>query len=158
MNPTLPYPWLPALRPLIIGIIVLSLTTGLTIKAHSQINVPIKFNLVKGESPAGRDDYYTDGRYCLAMGTPFQADHPSTDRACISMLNGEYDLHFAKTNDGLYYATGFSRGAYRYIVIASGFSYEVFSKFNNKGFSDYSTWLLNILRDSIRKGRDLHFN
>jgi hypothetical protein len=158
MNPILFYlcPSIP--RFLIIGTLVFALTTGLTTKALSQINVPIKFNLVKGKSPAGRDDYYTDGKYCLAMDTPFQADRPETDQGRLTMLDGEYNLHFRETSDGLYYGTGFSRGAYRYIVIARYFSYEVFSKFNDKGFSDYSAWLLNILRDSIRKGRDLHFN
>jgi hypothetical protein len=136
------------------------LLVGLFVSAgffsSAQIQVPEGFTLIKGESPVGRDDYFQKGMYRISEDIPFQADTPPTDEGKINMLTGVYGVPFKKTRDGLYYGTGLSRGRYKYIVVYR-FAFILSASQNDALFSDYSLWLLNMVRGAIHDKTELYF-
>ena len=123
---------------------------------NAQIKLPVNFYLVKGQSPVGRDDYYTDGQYRLNIGTPFQGGEPDIEER-KRLLSIAFGFNFNITKDGILYGTGVNNSNFKYVVIANGFSFVLTSKNNNKGFSNYSIWLLSEIRNSLRTKKRIYF-
>jgi hypothetical protein len=139
-------------------LLILVLAIAISSYATAQIKVPSNFYLVKGASPVGRDDYFTDGQYVLSEGTPFQGGMPATDGETMSLLTKGFGFYFNKTREGFYVGSGYSDHKFKYVVIVKGLSYVLTSPSQNKGFATYSKWLLNQLRFHISEGdRNLSF-
>jgi hypothetical protein len=132
---------------------------------YAQINLPKNFKLVKGPSPIGRDDYYTDGQNTFSHDTPFQADQPASNNDITNFLSHSYHVPFSKTKDGLFCGTGFTDffigdklfKKYIYVIVANSTATILSSKTNDSQFSTYSKWLLNSVRSNISNGHDLVF-
>jgi hypothetical protein len=124
--------------------------------SEAQIQVPEGFTLIRGESPAGRDDYFQKSQYRISEDIPFQSDTPPTDKGIKNLLASEYGIPFQKTRDGLYYGTGFSNHRFKYIVVYR-FAFILSNPQNDPGFSDYSLWILNSVRAAIRDKTELYF-
>src|SRR5689334_7141557 len=123
----------------------------------SQLKFPKDFKLVKGENGAGMDDYYTNGRYGFSTTNLF-ADHEFkiNDDSVKAFISSAFGFPFKTTKDGFYWGTGFQNGIYEYVIVAPpyGEDYELYSKYNDQGFSRYSIWLLSTIREYKRKGKN----
>lgn len=127
-------------------------------KGYAQIKYPNSFRLIRGESPAHRDDYYSNGRYFIYGDTPFQSDGiPNSIVETKALLTSQYELQFTKTKDNLFVATGYIKKKYKYIVVVKGIAFILVSNYNDKGFSTYSGWLLKALRNEIKQGKEISF-
>lgn len=126
----------------------------------SQIKFPKDFNLVKGENGSGLDDYFTNGKYSFNTRNLF-ADHDfkSYSDSVREFISLAYNFPFKITKDGFYWGTGLQDGFYLYVIVTPpyGVVFELSSKNNDKGFSQYSKWLLSTLREYRRKGNDYSF-
>ena len=126
----------------------------------SQLKFPDGFKLVKGENGSGRDDYFTNGKYGFTT-TNFFADHDykMNDDSVKKFISSAFGFPFKTTKDGFYWGTGSQDGFYEYVLIAPPYGevYELSSKYNGQGFSKYSIWLLNTIREYRRKGKNYSF-
>jgi len=116
-----------------------------TANAPGQIPFPKGFQLVKGESSSGKDDIYTNGRYTFQAFRTGWLEHDED-------LVKTYGFH--QTKDSLFWSTGKSEGFYFYKVY-NGDLVQLYSLYNDKGFSDYSKWLLSTMRKYRRSAKFL---
>ena len=125
---------------------------------NAQIKYPKSFKLIHGESPAGRDDYYTDGKHKISSDTPFQADGmPENSTLAKQALADEYGIAFNTTKDNLFYGTGYSKGSFKYIIVSHSIAFILSSRINDESFSKYSKWLLSAIRKEIARGSEISF-
>jgi hypothetical protein len=117
---------------------------AILISNYSYSQLPKGYKLIKGESPVGRDDYYTNGRINFMMDTPLMGDDYG-DRKNMKSLLYSYGIVFKKTKDNLYVGAGFSNGKFRFVVYRR-VAYIVTSRVNSKEFADMSNFVLNAVR------------
>lgn len=126
-----------------------------------QIKFPAGFRRIEGENGDGRDDYYyTDGRYFFDtynIAVSYD-DFKKNDDSVKNYLSVNFGFPFHITKDGLCWGTGVKDGFYSYIVMTStGADIELYSKFNDSAFSNYSVWLITTIREYKKKGKDAYF-
>ena len=112
---------------------------------HCFAQLPIDYKLVRGKEPAGRGDYYTNGRIKFILDTPLMGDDFG-DKRNMGTLATDYGIGFKKTKDNLYIGSGFAKGKFRFVVYHK-FAYIVVSEFNNKEYSDMCQFVLNAVRN-----------
>ena len=101
------------------------------VNALGQIPFPKGFHLVKGDALSGKDDISTNGRYTFQVLRTAWLEHDED----LMKNDG-----FHQTKDSLFWSTGKSEGVYFYKVY-NGELVELYSQYNDKGFSYYSKWL-----------------
>lgn len=128
--------------------------------AFSQINLPKGFRCEDmSQKSSYRDNYFTDELYSFHFdiwGREFENQK--------DFLNYFIDLYknsfrIKKTKDGLYWGSGISENEYKYLILIPDklVSLVLSSKLNGSQFSNYSTWLLQSVRNNISSGKDLYF-
>lgn len=128
--------------------------------SFSQIKFPKDFKLVRGENGAGRNDYFTNGKYSFSTDNLFaDHDYKEKDDGTKRFISTAYGFLFKTTKDGFYWGTGYRDGFYWYVVIAppNGEVYELTSKLKDKGFSKYSAWLLSTIREYKQEHKNYSF-
>jgi hypothetical protein len=129
----------------------------LSFSSYSQIALPKQFNCVLSND-GWRWNYFTDGVY------QFNADAWGNGVESPKELPGylsdlyKRKLIFRKTKDGLWWGTGKYEGNYYYIVVIPQRLTTVTLKAMTNGvqFSNYSSWLLQQVRNNISSGSDFH--
>jgi len=119
--------------------------------AYSQIRFPKNFKLIKGDNGIGSDDVYTDSKYSFDTYNFFNEgidfEFKNNDDSTKKYLRGICGFTFHITKDSLYWGTGiYQPGFYSYIIVVDGEVLELYSKYNDAGFSYYSKWLLSAIR------------
>jgi hypothetical protein len=130
------------------------------IVASAQLSFPKGFKRVKGENLTGVDDVYSNGRYSFQTHRVSVAydQYTGNDEAFSRYVSTDFGFPFHRTKDGLLWGTGKSGGFYSYIVVDwSGDAFELFSKYDDEGFSFYSRWLLSTIRGMHREGKMIIF-
>jgi hypothetical protein len=140
----------------IIIIFLLLLSSNL---AFSQINLPKGFRCVDmSQKYFSRDNYFTDELYSFHSEIWREFEN-QTD--FINSLVDSYKNSFKikKTKDGLYWGSGILDNEYKYIILIPDklVSIVLSSKLNGSQFSNYSTWLLQSVRNNLSSGKDLYF-
>jgi hypothetical protein len=130
-----------------------------SVPAYSQIKFPKEFKLVRGERGSGADDEYTNGKYTFDTNMMFVSYEGSQEADSIKdYLINSYHFPFYTTKDGIFWGTGKSEEFYFYVVVTpQKHLIELYSRNNDSGFSNYSTWLLTTVRSYLQKGRDPYF-
>lgn len=124
--------------------------------ASAQLSFPKGFKSVQGENGSGEDDVYTNGRYSFQTHQMFRSydNYVENDENFRKYVSESFGFHFYQTKDGLLWGTGKVKSVYSYIIVTwYGEAIELFSTHNDKGFSQYSRWLLNTLRTYHREGK-----
>ena len=117
-------------------------TFFLATSSFSQL--PVSYKKIKGESPAGRDDYYSNGRIKIKNSVVQEFG----DGDAESWINWIYKgFMITKTKDGLVVGSGNSQGTYIYIVFKGQTYYIVSTKNNSKEFSEMSIYVLKKVRE-----------
>ncbi len=133
-------------------VIILSLS-----KSYSQIQLPKGFNCVLGENHPN-ESYFSDGVYSF---TSYPWGHDGIyGRDVINTIESNWDhkVKFTQTKDGLYWASGKIDGNYFYsILVDDALQYTLQSKKNGAQFSNYSTWLLQQIRNNKKSGLDTYY-
>jgi hypothetical protein len=106
-----------------------------------------------------RDNYFTDKVYSFhndIWGREFDNQ--------IEFLNYFSDLYrnsfkIKKTRDGLYWGSGNIENEFKYVILIPDklISIILSSKINGTQFSNYSTWLLQTVRNNLSSGKGLNF-
>jgi hypothetical protein len=129
--------------------------------AYSQLKFPKEFKLLKGERGSGADDQYSNGKYTFDTEITFVDYQGSTKPDSIKRyLTNSFGFSFRTTKDGLFWGTGKDKddGFYKYIVVTPKKQLiELYSKYNDSGFSYYSIWLLTNMRAYLKNGKDPSF-
>jgi hypothetical protein len=126
--------------------------------SFSQISLPRQFKCqVSKES--FRENFFTDGTYSFktdAWGNG-AAETPADLKPYLSDYY-ENQIPFKKTKDNLYWGTGIYRGKYYYIVVIpnSLATVTLSSTTNGTQFSNYSSWLLQQVRNNISSSKDFY--
>ena len=114
----------------------------LTTSVFSQL--PAGYKLIKGESPVGRDDYYTNGRINIFHDVVQEFG----DAGAAEWIKDVYiGFMTIKTKDGLVVGIGKQNDKYMYIVFKGQYYYTLTSKTDSKEFSDMSKYVLKKVRD-----------
>lgn len=116
------------------------------ITIHSFAQLPLDYKLVKGASPAGRGDYFTNGRIKFVKDTPLMGDDFG-DKQNIESLSSTYGIVFKKTKDNMYVGDGFSNGKFRFVVYKK-YAYIVISETNSKEYIDMCQFVFNAVRNN----------
>ena len=129
------------------------------ISASAQLSFPKGFRLIDGGNLSGQDDVYTNGRYSFQTHNLFiDYDYQGNDEGVKKKASEFFNFPFYLTKDSLCWGTGNNEGFYSYVVVAwGGYVIELSSPYNDKGFSDYSRWLLSTVRYYRKKGRLIMF-
>lgn len=139
-------------------IIILSVIFIMTfISSNCQIKLPKGFNCILGEEHAN-ESHFVDGTFTFKS-YPWGHDGIS-GQDVIDVIEEAYNhqIKFRQTKDNLYWATGKVDGKYIYIVIAEQMlQYTLSSTTNNSQFSNYSTWMLQQIRNNIASHADNYF-
>ena len=112
------------------------------VNTWGQVPFPKGFRLIKGESLVGSDDAYTNGKYTFIVHTTGWIEDSAN---YAEVLAESFGFPFRQTKDSLYWGTGKNKNLYSYVVYA-GELVELYSEYNDSGFSYYSKWLLSTLR------------
>lgn len=113
----------------------------LTTSVFSQL--PPGYALIKGESPVGRENYYTNGRIKIFHDVVQEFG----DGGAADWIKGSYQgFTTIKTKDGLVVGIGNQKGTNIYIVFKGQHYYILTSEFDSKEFSDMSTYVLKKVR------------
>ena len=128
-----------------------------SLNSFSQINLPKQFSCVKSQE-SFRENYFTDGTYKFkteAWGNGVES--PKDLQPYLEELYN-HKLTFRKTKDGLAWGTGLLNGKYYYIVAIPEQLTTVTLTSNSNGsqFSNYSSWLLQEVRNNISAGKDFY--
>jgi len=126
----------------------------------SQINLPKGFECIDmSRQGSYRDNYFTDKVYSFhndIWGREFDNQ--------IEFLNYFSDLYrnsfkIKKTRDGLYWGSGNIENEFKYVILIPDklISIILSSKINGTQFSNYSTWLLQTVRNNLSSGKGLNF-
>lgn len=114
----------------------------LSLSAFSQL--PAGYKLLKGESPVGRDDYYTNGRIKIFHDVVQEFG----DGGATSWIKNTYKgFTVIKAKDGLVVGLGNHNGTNMYIVFKGQTYYTATSKTDSKEFSDMSKYILRKVRE-----------
>ena len=113
----------------------------LTTSVFSQL--PAGYTLIKGESPVGRDDYYTNGRIKLFHDVVQEFGDGGAAEWIKDVYKGFTTI---KTKDGLVVGIGNQKGTNMYIVFKGQYYYTLTSKSDSKEFSDMSKYVLKKVR------------
>ncbi len=105
---------------------------------------PSGFKLVKGESPAGRDDYYTNGRIKIFHDVVQEFGDYGASEWIKSVYKGFTTI---KTKDGLVVGIGKENGKNVYIVFKGQEYFMATSSKDDKEFSDISKYILRKVRE-----------
>ena len=123
----------------------------------SQVKLPKGFRCVLGENHAN-ESHFTDGTYTFSS---YPWGHEGLfGQEVINTIeeNNNHQIKFKKTSDGLYWATGKVNGTYLYtLLIDDVFQYTLRSKMNGPQFSNYSSWLLQQIRNNRKSGLDNYY-
>ncbi|MEI9934149.1 MAG: hypothetical protein WDM71_04720 [Ferruginibacter sp.] len=142
------------------NIILAILFVFLSSSSFSQLQFPKDFKLIKGDNGAGDDDIYTNGRYSFDTHKLFREydNYKGNDDSVKNYMSEFFGFPFHLTKDGLCWGTGKYEGSYSYVVVTSGAElFELYSKYNDTGFSFYSGWLLSTIREYKKEGKDPYF-
>lgn len=136
--------------------LILILTIAVTY-ADAQIKLPKGFNCILGENHIN-ESYFTDGTFSF-LSYPWGHEGISgQDVVDVIEDNYNHQIKFQRTKDNLYWATGKVDGKYVYIVVAEGsLQFTLRSKINGSQFSNYSTWMLQQIRNNISSHADNYF-
>lgn len=138
--------------------IAFALALVISINASSQIKLPKQFRCVLSKE-SFRENYFTDGNYRLKTDAWGNGAAESAEDV-QPYIEGVYDhqLSFRKTKDGLAWGTGFYNGKYYYIVVIPKSFASVTLSSTSKGteFSNYSSWLLQQVRNNISSDMDFY--
>lgn len=125
--------------------------------SKAQIKLPKGFHCVLGENHAN-ESFFTDGTYSFSS---YPWGHDGIyGQEVIDLLEKNYSnrIKFSKTKDGLYWATGKVGDFYIYTIIANqALQFTLRSKTNDTEFSNYSTWLLQEIRNNIKSEHDNYY-
>lgn len=128
-------------------------------KLPNEFRFPKEFKLIKGERGSDADDQYSNGKYIFDQQLMF-VDHEFTrnDDSVKNYMSHSFGFPFRLTKDGLCWGTGKKEGYYSYIVITShGTVFELYSTYNDNGFSSWSVWLLKNIRAYEKTGKSAYF-
>ena len=126
----------------------------------SQISLPKKFKCIDMSGQTNnRDNYFTDGTYSFhheVWGREFENEKDFLDYFIDKYKSS---CPIKKTRDGLYWGTGVFEGKYKYIIlIPNELATSILSSnINGTQFSNYSSWLLQQVRNNLSSGKDLYF-
>jgi len=113
-----------------------------TISAFSQL--PSDYKLVKGESPVGRDDFYTNGRIKIFHDVVQEFGDGDAADWLKSVYKG---FTIIRTKDGLVVGIGNYEGVNIYMVFKGQVYYKATSRVDSKEFSDMSKYVLRKVRE-----------
>jgi hypothetical protein len=130
-----------------------------TFIASAQLSFPKGFYLIKGENLSGQDDVYTNGRYSFQTHDLFRDyEYHGNDEGVKKYASAFFRFPFYITKDSLCWGSGKSRNIYAYVVVTKhGEVIELSSSYNDKGFAEYSKWLLSTIRTYYKKGKLIMF-
>lgn len=132
------------------------LITGF-LNASSQIKLPKGFNCIPGENFA-KESYFSDGKYAFKQKAWGQEGLNGLELINFLESNSDKKLKFNRTKDNLYWATGKLGDIYFYTVLVDEvFEYSLTSKLNGSQFSNYSTWMLQQIRNNIASESENYF-
>jgi hypothetical protein len=134
---------------------VLSLLISLN--SFSQISLPKQFKCVLSKE-SFRENYFTDGTYKFKTDAWGNGVENAKDLQPYLEELYNHKLAFKKTKDGLAWGTGFSNSKYYYIVVIPErlTTVTLSSISNGSQFSNYSTWLLQQVRNNFSSGKDFY--
>ncbi|MFI5155927.1 MAG: hypothetical protein ACHQEM_07060 [Chitinophagales bacterium] len=129
------------------------------IQTYSQLKFPKGFQLVDGENLSGQDDIYTNGKYSFQSHQFFRDyDFWGNNDSVKAYMTGILGFPFHLTKDSLYWGTGKIQGFYSYVVVSwDADVFELFSKYDDSGFSYYSGWLISTMRKYKKQGKLIMF-
>lgn len=130
---------------------------AVSLKGPAQIQLPTGYQCVLGEGHYN-ESYFTNGKLSF-LSYPWGHDGIKGQKV-IKLIEEGYGnkIKFAKTKDGLHWATGKANGFYIYIVLVEGqLQYTLRSLVKDTEFSNNSTWLLQQIRNNITSGNDNYY-
>ncbi len=130
----------------------------LSTRGFSQIALPKQFNCVLSPDTF-RENYFTDGTYQFKTDSWGNSDIENGEQLVKELTNiYERKLTFKKTKDNLYWGTGVYGGRYYYIMVVpeSLATITLSASKNGTQFSNYSTWLLQQVRNNHNSGLDYY--
>lgn len=122
---------------------------------YYEIRLPHQFKCVEQEFHSSST--YTDGEIMINQ---YPWGHDGVDKEdLVSLIENNLEtISLKKTKDGLFWGSGrTSDGFYRYVVILPNelFEFQVYSKTNGNGFSEFSQWLLNNVREGAKSKKNI---
>lgn len=114
----------------------------LATSAFSQL--PAGYKLIRGKSPVGRDDYYTNGNIKIFHDSVQEFGDGGATGWIKDVYKGFMTI---KTKDGLVVGIGNFNGINMYIVFKGQVYYTATSKYDSKEFSDMSKYILKKVRE-----------
>lgn len=147
------------LQKYLISIVPIIFLILFSFPVYSQIKFPKEFKLIKGERGSGADDEYTTGNYTFDTNMMFVSYEGSQKSDSIKKyLISSYNFPFQITRDGIFWGTGKSEGFYFYVVVTpQKHLIELYSRIDDNGFANYSTWLLTTVRSYLKNGKEPYF-
>ncbi|GGH70320.1 hypothetical protein HNQ91_002990 [Filimonas zeae] len=106
--------------------------------------LPTGYRLVKGESPIGRDDFYTNGRIKIFHDVIQEFGDGGAANWIKSVYQG---FTIIKTKDGLVVGIGNQNGTNMYMVFKGHTYYTATSKDDSNEFSEISKYILRKVRE-----------
>ncbi|MBC9913849.1 hypothetical protein [Chitinophaga varians] len=132
-----------------------------TMSALGQAVFPKGFKLIKADNLTGSDDRYSNGKEVFQMHMYFRSydgDYNWNDDKYKQHIAESTGYPMYRTKDSLLWGTGKVDGYYSYTVIDwHGETFELFSQNNDAGFSYYSKWLIEAIRDYRKRGKVFMF-
>jgi hypothetical protein len=127
------------------------------ITSKGQIILPKGFVCTKKNTPSSC--FLSDGRYTFNCYTWGHDGVEPKDLVQTVKINLDNKISFKRTSDGLYWGTGKTGNVYRYIVIVpnSLVEIQVYSSYNDDQFVNYSSWLLQEVRNNLKAKKALWF-
>jgi hypothetical protein len=117
---------------------------GLLVTTFAFSQLPTGYKLVKGESPVGRDNYYTNGRIKIFHDVVQEFGDGGASSWIKSMYRG---FTVIKTKDGLVVGIGNHNGTNMYMVFKGQTYYVATSKIDSEEYSDLSKYILQKVRE-----------
>jgi hypothetical protein len=124
--------------------------------SFGQITLPRQFKCMTQDS--WRDNFFSYGTYNFRTEAHGYGIESAKDLVPYLEEAYQHKLVFKKTKDGLAWGTGKYQGKYFYIVVVpeSLASISLFSAASGTQFSNYSSWLLQQVRNNISSGKDFY--
>ena len=106
-----------------------------------------------------RENYFSDDKHKYEFHSEIWGRDFETPQELISFFEENLKTKLQKTKDDLYWSTGSVDNGYYYIVIVPSIltSFKLFAEKNDIGFSNYSKWMLNQIREGRKTGIELFF-
>jgi hypothetical protein len=127
--------------------------------ASAQLKFPKGLHLVDGGNLSGQDYIYTNGKNFFQSHQIFRDyDYRGNDEEVKKKVTDFFGYTFYLTKDSLLWGTGKREGYYSYAIVSwGGDIFELYSKYNDRGFSNYSKWLIDTIRNYRKKGKLIMF-